>query len=142
MFSIPDMHKILHLDYFKFSFGCCFEPRSMVTLHGNSVVFCKDLSYNAENKPKKEVSDESKKVFISELNELKVLNWDKEYFNPLILDGEEWGLELVYNDGNKKLINGYNSYPGSQPDSTEKTPEFKKLLNALNNLTESSLFSV
>lgn len=112
----------------------------MVTLGGNNMVFCKDLSYNAGNDQKKEVTDESKKVFISELNELKVLNWDNEYFNPLILDGEEWNLELVYNDGNKKLINGYNSYPGSQPDSTEKTPEFKKLLNALNNMINANGF--
>lgn len=128
------MDKILLLDYLRFSFGSCFGPKSMVTLGGNNVVFCTDLIYNAGNEKKKEVSYESKKVLISELNDLKVLNWDREYFNPSILDGEEWDLELVYNDGKKKLINGYNLYPGSQPDSTEKTPEFVKLLNALNNL--------
>jgi hypothetical protein len=105
----------------------------MITLDGNSVVFCKDLSYNAENKQKKEVSDQSKEVLISELNRLTILNWDKEYFNPSILDGEEWDLELEYNDGNKKLIKGYNSYPGSG-ELIEKSPEFRKLLNALNNL--------
>jgi hypothetical protein len=133
------MDKILLLDYLKLSFGCCFGPKGMITLDGNSVTFCKDLFYNAENKQKKEVSDESKEVLISELNNLNVLNWDNHYMNP-VLDGDEWDLEIVYNDGNKKLIKGYNSYPGSQPDSTEKTPEFNSFLTALNNLINSPGF--
>jgi hypothetical protein len=128
------MGKILLLDYLKLTFGCCFGPKSMITLHGNSVTFCKDLSYNAENKQKKEVSDESKAVLISELNGLKILNWDNHYMNP-VLDGDEWDLEMVFNDGKKKSITGFNSYPGSG-EWVEKSPEFKKLLNALNNLID------
>jgi hypothetical protein len=113
----------------------------MVTLQGKNVSFCQDLYYNLENN-QKEVSDQSIKDLISELNSLNILNWDKEYYNPNILDGDQWDLEMVYNNGKKKTITGCNRYPGSQSDSNETTPEFKKLLNALNNLIKTSLFSI
>lgn len=128
------MDKILLLNYLKLTFGCCFGPKSMITLHGNSVTFSKDLSYNTGNKQKKEVSAESKEILISELNSLNIINWDNQYMNP-VLDGDEWDLEIVYNDGKKKNTTGCNSYPGSR-ELIEKTPEFRNLLNALNSLIQ------
>jgi hypothetical protein len=134
------MKKVVFIENLKFSFGSCFGP-SMITLQGKNVSFCQDLYYNLENN-QRTVSDESINSLISELNSLGILNWDKEYFNPNILDGDQWDLEMVYNKGKKKTITGCNRYPGSQSDSNETTPEFKKLLNALNNLIKTSLFSI
>jgi hypothetical protein len=130
------MKKVLLIDDLKFTIGCCFGPKSMISIHKNIVTYCEDLLYNSENTHIKEVSDDSKEVFISELNSLNVVSWKNLYINPYILDGDEWALEIVYNDGKKKSITGCNSYPGSRSESNEKTTEFNNLLKALNSLIQ------
>ena len=38
-------------------------------------------------------------------------DWQKEYINTTIIDGDNWKLSIVYTNGNKKEYFGKSSYP-------------------------------
>ena len=40
-------------------------------------------------------------------------NWDKEYINTNVIDGNNWKLSIIYSNGNKKEYRGKSSYPNN-----------------------------
>lgn len=58
------------------------------------------------------------------IDDLDAWRWDKDYFNQDILDGTQWELVIDRKGKRKRRIFGSNSYP----------PNFKLLINAINNL--------
>lgn len=49
--------------------------------------------------------------FFESLKNLDLGGWDPTYWNPSMVDGEEWELVLSFIDGSKKKFRGSNSYP-------------------------------
>lgn len=74
-------------------------------------------------------SDKTQKNFIGEINKINFSKWQKEY-QPKdceICDGEQWELEVIFNDETKIESYGNNAYP----DEWEK---FFGLVNGVSNL--------
>ncbi len=64
------------------------------------------------------------KNFWKKMDELNVWNWQKNYSFGEICDGHMWKLYLRNREGRSMVANGHEEYPHN----------FKKVLNALNNL--------
>ena len=53
-----------------------------------------------------------KENFITGLKNIHLGEWKKRYFEPLILDGTQWDLEIQFADGRKPVrFSGSNAYP-------------------------------
>lgn len=53
-----------------------------------------------------------KSRFLARLSALHIENWNREYMDLGVLDGEQWELEIYFSDGHKSLtIHGSNAYP-------------------------------
>ena len=75
--------------------------------------------YNCDKKDDKKSEWLTQKVYLNSqefnkivdiLNENHIQEWNKEYINEHVLDGESW--EIKYNiNGNKRIIHGINCYP-------------------------------
>ena len=76
-----------------------------------------------------ELTETKIKNFWKKMDELNVWNWDKNYSFGRICDGHMWKLHLRNKEGKVKLSKGHSEYPYN----------FKKVINALNNLFDSSL---
>lgn len=55
--------------------------------------------------------DLTKEDFLNDLRDLQIGEWKREYFNPDILDGTQWSVDLRYSDGKKKHFSGSNMFP-------------------------------
>ena len=66
------------------------------------------------------------------IDELKVWNWDKEYFNKHIMDGTQWELKIKRQGRRRRRIFGSNAYP--EPNGT-----FTSFIEALNRLSNSKI---
>ena len=62
--------------------------------------------------------------FVRKADGVGFFKWKELYDNDHILDGHQWGIEIVYADGRKKEISGSNKYPSSW---NEMYDEFEKL---------------
>ena len=67
--------------------------------------------------------------FWSNLDQIDVWNWEKDYFNQDVLDGTQWELVIDRKGKRRRRIFGSNDYP----------PNFKLLLDAINKLAETDL---
>ena len=70
--------------------------------------------------------------FWHKVDELKIWNWDKEYFNQGIMDGTQWELKIKRQGKRRRRIFGSNAYP--QPNGT-----FTSFIEALNKLSNSKI---
>jgi|WetSurMetagenome_2_1015567.scaffolds.fasta_scaffold02589_2 hypothetical protein len=102
--------------------------------------FAKINIFSSGLKHCKNVTKDAIDNFISKLNDLKVLNWESEYDNLDVIDGEQWALEITYDGNKKKNICGNNEYPESRPGSASRTPEFNELLKAIKSLLKEAAF--
>lgn len=105
--------------------------------------------YFDAREPLVKIPDNDLNKFIEKLNELRVLDWRDEYQDSNVLDGGSWGLVIVYNDGNKKLITGVNDYPSTFDELNTSTdsatnlegrieyPIYDSFLEAIKALVES-----
>ena len=120
------MKPIESIKKFHFSISGYFARNFDVIIKENKATYCAYIHiFDFTKRHEKEISKNQMKLFLSKLNQLNIIGWDNEYFNPDILDGEQWKLEMVYNKSNKKSIFGSNLYPNSEPDSHETSPEFE-----------------
>ena len=69
------------------------------------------------------------KNFWKKMDELNVWNWEKNYSFGEICDGHMWQLNLRNKEGKVKVSKGHSEYPYN----------FKKVINALNNLFDSKM---
>ena len=76
-----------------------------------------------------ELSETKIKNFWKKMDELNVWNWDKNYSFGEICDGHMWQLNLRNKEGKVKVSKGHSEYPYN----------FKKVINALNNLFDSKM---
>ena len=84
-----------------------------------NVKICKINSKNAvveyfkgeEEKTTFILSGKNLQDFKGKLCELRLDKWACEYYDYTILDGEEWRIEIVFLNGEKKVVNGMNGYP-------------------------------
>ena len=70
--------------------------------------------------------------FLHVVDELKIWNWDKEYFNKHIMDGTQWELKIKRQGRRRRRIFGSNAYP--KPNGT-----FTTFIMALNRLSNSKI---
>ena len=112
-----------------------------VLITENKASYCADL-YNCDfaKRQEKEISKNQMELFLSKLNQLNIISWHNEYYNPDVIDGEQWEMEIEYNKTEKKRIYGSNLYPNSKTDSDKPSREFKKLLNAIKELLQEPSF--
>ncbi len=54
---------------------------------------------------------ETKSSLINKLKELHIGKWKDEYVNPYVLDGTQWDVVFVFEDGTKAQTGGSNSFP-------------------------------
>ena len=66
------------------------------------------------------------------VDELKIWNWDKEYFNKHIMDGTQWELKIKRQGRRRRRIFGSNAYP--EPKGT-----FDSFIKALKKLSKSKI---
>lgn len=125
------MTPINSVENLKFSIGSCFYPKFIFAIEGNVLNYglC-TLIHDLESDHQTEVSNAEVENFIFELNNLNLVCWKNEYSNDLVLDGEDWELEISYNKNKKKHISGSNHYPGTRFNSTNRSPKFNRLMNA------------
>ena len=135
------MKSIESIKKFHFTIGGYFAKNFDVVIKENKATYCADLYvFDFSKRQEKEISKNQMESFLSKLNQLNIIGWKKEYFNPDIIDGVQWELEMVYSKSNKKSIFGSNLYPNSEPDSDETSPEFEELLDAIKELIQEPLF--
>ena len=123
---------IKSIESFKFDIGGYFSSNFEFLLQQNIITFFSfDFHFEKGIEHRKELSTEALDLFISNLNELNVINWNNKYDNNFVSDGEQWEIEIKYNNTKKKAIYGSNEYPGSKPYSYGRTAEFNEFLGAL-----------
>ena len=76
-----------------------------------------------------ELTERKIKNFWKKMDELNVWNWEKNYSFGEICDGHMWQLNLRNKEGKVKVSKGHSEYPYN----------FKKVINALNNLFDSKM---
>ena len=89
-----------------------------------SLLNCDDSSKN-----EKEVSNVQWEKLVSILFRCNIVDWEKEYYSPNILDGEQWELEVLYCMREPLRVFGSNKYP-------PHFSKFRKLINNLLNFVE------
>lgn len=126
------MKKIETLEKFKFDIGGFHSSKFEFLVRENMITFyCYDFYFDKGEDHRKEISNEAMDLFISNLNELSILNWNNKYDNNAVTDGEQWEIEIEYNSTRRKKIYGSNDYPGSKPESSGRTVEFNEFLEVL-----------
>ena len=76
-----------------------------------------------------ELTERKIKNFWKKMDELNVWDWEKNYSFGEICDGHMWQLNLRNKEGKVKVSKGHSEYPYN----------FKKVINALNNLFDSKM---
>jgi hypothetical protein len=138
------MIEIKSIRYLEFEIGGFFSTNYSITIVGDFITFFSDpYRFDEGERQTKTVSAVALKLFISELNKLKVQQWKRKYVNYDILDGVQWSLAIQYNNlKHKKRIYGSNEYPGSITNLGEITIEFQEFLDALKTfIDEPNFFS-
>ena len=72
--------------------------------------------------------DDMKKTdFLRGLSDLHMGEWKKEYFDPGVLDGTQWSVDIQYTDGKKRHFSGSNMFPYNFNDFLEvvREPDYK-----------------
>lgn len=135
------MNTISEIVKFEFKITGFSLPGFEVSYESGTITYFANRNiYRSGLKHCKDVAKDAIDKFISKLNDLKVLNWESEYYNLDVIDGEQWALEITYDGNKKKHICGNNEYPGSLSNSTSRTPEFNKLLKAVKTLLNEPTF--
>lgn len=106
------MKRIKSLKELKFFIGGCFGDNEKLHIREEFYKAWREEGlYNVhDNASVKELKFEGKENLISSLNELNVLEWERDYWKP-VCDGIQWELKLTYNGNLKKYIYGSNHYP-------------------------------
>ena len=103
-----------HMKRFIFDYGGYFggyEKRTY-TVTGEKVLF--DLEHSLYLKPSSLPIYEpfTKEEFIKGIAELHIGEWKKSYVDPMILDGTQWSIDIVFESGHKPVhIGGSNAFP-------------------------------
>jgi len=135
------MNTISEILKFEFCIAGFGLPGFKVSYEKPTVTYlAKRTIYSSGLKHCKDVAKEAIDNFNSKLNDLKVLNWESEYSNLDVIDGEQWELLIIYDGNKEKNICGNNEYPGSHTGSDTRTPEFNELLKAINTLLKEPAF--
>lgn len=81
-------------------------------------------------------------AFRSEIDAIRIWNWQQAYDNSDICDGVQWEVRMQW--GNRKCgIDGSNSYPnedGTPSQATEPTETFSRFLRAVSRLAGGRAF--
>lgn len=83
--------------------------------HGTLEIERMEMPYNGFDLKVKKINAGKKGTLIASLNELKILDWKKEY-NLDMCDGTQWELKITYNGNLKKKVYGSNDFPESFND--------------------------
>ncbi len=75
--------------------------------------------------------------FWSELDKIKIWEWEQRYDNPHVLDGTSWSVHIEY-QGKSLKSSGSNAYPDSKGAAPGKV--FKKFCRAVSNLVDGKDF--
>lgn len=106
---------IEHIPYIKmviFSNGgfCCGFEETTVHFNAEKTVYSTKNSLGL--RPPLSQEGMPKEQFLEELRDLNIENWDREYADPYITDGDQWELTIKFSDGHRSLkIYGSNAYP-------------------------------
>jgi hypothetical protein len=60
------------------------------------------------------------------VNDLKIFDWKKRYYDNNILDGEQWEIKITLNDNKKIEMYGSNEYPKNFEDFRDKLDYYFK----------------
>jgi hypothetical protein len=139
-------NKIEKIDFLRFCIG---NPQGK----GAELIIDKGFLYISEcfgyfkeilQSPDKKIAGFKEKELISSLEEIGFENWKENYCNEEILEGTEWELEMKINNEQKHYyFSGHEEYPSKKGDSKvfRYSKEFKKLLNALNLVSNTKYFA-
>lgn len=130
------MNGINSIESFNFKLECFGGPIFEVYYLKYSVFYsvCKYI-YGKGIEHNKKITKDAFEMFKSKLNDLKLINWQNEYYCPA-LDGEDWNIDLTFNSSFTKKIEGSNGYPGDNSIYIGRTEIFNELLLALDVLIQ------
>lgn len=96
--------------------------------YNNTYFLCTDHSLECNPKKKEISAFDWYKVVSTLYDQFFIAEWDKEYNNPDVLDGEQWELTIKFNDGNIVEYWGSNAYPKLFEELTFFFEEFCRAL--------------
>jgi DNA-directed RNA polymerase subunit RPC12/RpoP len=119
-------------DFFAFDIGGFADTNYRVDWLNGVLTYSKGQSPYHKNVVHKQLGNQDWERFWSALldGDVHIWGWKNNYFNPSVLDGTEWSLEL-HTGENKKKISGFNAFPGFSGPDWRKSKEFCCLISAI-----------
>lgn len=133
------LKEIVSIAYFKFYLGGYDTLKHEVVYTKGMVLYSTSELYDNSLKSTKVISLATVQLFITRSNQLKVIDWKKRYRSG-VCDGEEWELEVKYNNKAIKKIYGHMQYPGNLANDHSRSPIFNDLLLSINTFIEQPNF--
>lgn len=131
------MKQITSIESFYFRLEGCFSSIQEVSFDKNTVTYITmSTPFDEGMKYEKEISSESKEIFITKLNKLKLIKWKNRYLNYNVLDGEDWEIDITFNKSTRKKVVGSNNYPEDNSTLIGRTEIFNELLLAINDMIQ------
>ncbi len=131
MSSQPDLKQLILLNAFiggymgkSFAVSMDREEKGIhhMTYYRGDVLELNENDFTDEDP---QFTNESWQKFIEDLHQIDILKWKANYENHTIIDGTQWNLELLFEDGSKIKKRGINSFPRT----------FSKFSKIIENLT-------
>ncbi len=122
--------------------GGYFANDYSLTFDGSRLVYTADEHRGPTTTNLITVTSHDWDTFRSEIDAIRIWDWQRAYVNLDICDGVQW--EVIMKWGNRKCrIDGSNNYPnedGSPSQTTEPTETFSRLLRAVSRLAGGKAF--
>ena len=112
---------------FKYSYGSHmgFYYDYTLTLDGDDVTFNKYIYGEEEQGTVMSISASSLEDIKKIINENEIYKWDGfDKSNDNVMDGSEFNLEVIYDDGSKIVAHGYMKYPDNYEESSKPLKEY------------------
>jgi len=87
-----------------------FGIMSTVELRDNTLYY--SATCNSEPVAINRLNSKRWQSFRKVLEYLKAEQWEPNYLNPNVLDGQQWAVKIAYSDGRLIESRGSNAYPG------------------------------
>lgn len=136
---------IKNIQFLEFNYGDLFDGNICFRFADGKFLFYKQRIAKDKDFGGTDVilTQEQHNLLVSTLNDIHLLDWDKEYSNPHINDSMYWDIEIRYNDKEESMrFSGSNAFPQSSiengqvvtTNSEMTTEDIAKLLSTLDKI--------
>lgn len=106
-----------HIPFIKnvmFSAGSYFDGLDVTTVcfQANKTIYTTEHQFPSKGLAPVSQEGMPKGQFLEGIRVLHIENWEKDYDDPTVMDGEQWNLTIEFSDGYGPVeIGGSNAYP-------------------------------